>query len=95
MSDKGHAARLVLYPCYDPTTGRYRSFPCSQCKAVGCVFGKKPTRIRPALGTGYRYCQGCGTPFRARTRAIWCSEACRKPGVLARQRDYDRSRRAR
>ncbi len=31
------------FPCIDPQTRRYRSFPCSQCKATSCAFGKKPT----------------------------------------------------
>lgn len=50
------------YPCLDDSR-RYRSFPCSQCKAASCWMGKKPT-ARPAgvSADGYPICEGCNKP---------------------------------
>ncbi len=52
-----------VYPCLDEMR-RYRSFPCSQCTAIGCIFGKKP-KVRVELAAGQKRCalEECNQPF--------------------------------
>ncbi len=57
---------MSVYPCLDELR-RYRSFPCSQCKAVSCWMGSKP-QLRPKGGmdaaTGLPICDACGLPVK-------------------------------
>lgn len=75
------------YPCLDPVTHRYRSFPCSKCRASGCIFGKKPvSKVRVELGPGRKACEECGAPYQAYGKSKYCSDACRKKAMYARRK---------
>ncbi len=76
---------MSIYPCVDEMR-RYRSFPCSQCKAPDCLFGKKPAGPKPKLAEGQRHCGHCSTPFRASGRNRYCSETCRYQAMMKRRR---------
>ena len=81
-----------VYPCIDPVTHRYRSFPCSQCQAPKCLFGRKPKgRVAVVLAPGQKACEVCGTPYRAYGKSKYCSDECRKRAV-AKQRRRRRNR---
>ncbi len=77
----------VAYPCLDPATRRYRSFPCSQCEAEGCLFGKKPVvRAKVNLAAGQKACERCGTPYQAYGKSKYCSDECRKKALYKRRK---------
>ena len=76
---------MSMYPCLDEQR-RYRSFPCSQCKASSCWMGKKPAAAKPVLHPGQRHCGHCGTPFRATGRNRYCTETCRYQAMMKRRR---------
>jgi hypothetical protein len=74
------------WPCLDEHR-RYRSFPCSQCKAATCWRGKKPASARPiTLHAGQRACDHCGIPYHASGRNRYCSETCRYDAMMKRRR---------
>ncbi len=68
-----------IYPCLDEMR-RYRSFPCSECQAPTCVFGKKPKR-KVELEPGQKRCQMCQEPFWPGSGTLakrrYCSVECR------------------
>ncbi len=73
---------MSAYPCIDPQTRRYRSFPCSQCRAVGCVFGKKPRTLAP----GQKHCRECDDPFTPGTGGqLYCKDVCRRRAMEKRR----------
>lgn len=76
---------MGVYPCLDEMR-RYRSFPCSQCKAASCWMGKKPAGRKPQLHPGQRACEHCGSPFRATGRNRYCTETCRYNAMMQRRR---------
>ena len=73
------------YPCLDEHR-RYRSFPCSECRAASCWMGEKPVAAKPALHPGQRHCEHCGTPFRPTGRGRYCAESCRYQAMMRRRR---------
>ena len=75
----------MVYPCLDEHR-RYRSFPCSECLAPRCVFGRKPAKPEPELAPGQRRCNHCGTPFYATGRTLYCDETCRYRAMMKRRR---------
>ncbi len=81
-----YAPLSTSYPCYDPITRRYRSFPCSQCRAARCILGKKPVIRKIELHPGQRACGYCHMPFHATGRACYCSETCRYEAMMKRRR---------
>ena len=77
---------MSVWPCLDDNR-RYRSFPCSQCKAPSCWMGKKPKPVaRIPLGPGQKPCNYCSTPFRANGRTRYCSETCRYKAMMQRRK---------
>ena len=82
---------MGMYPCLDENR-RYRSFPCSQCKAERCIFGKKPvSQTRVTLAPGQKACEVCGTPYQAYGKSKYCSDECRRKAI-AKQRRRRRNR---
>ncbi len=62
---------MSAWPCLDDSR-RYRSFPCSQCTAPTCLFGRKPgapASHRPVFRNGERLplCERCGLPVKPNT----------------------------
>lgn len=80
------------YPCIDELR-RYRSFPCSECRAEGCWMGRKPTPRAAAtpLAAGEKACEVCGAPYEVSGKRKYCTDECRKKAV-AKQRKGRRSR---
>lgn len=79
------------YPCVDEMR-RYRSFPCSQCWAETCLFGKKPAvRITVQLSPGQKACEVCSNPYQAYGKSKYCTDECRRKAV-AKQRKIRRKR---
>ncbi|MDP9382811.1 MAG: hypothetical protein M3Q29_22245 [Chloroflexota bacterium] len=79
------------FPCVDENR-RYRSFPCSQCKAEKCVFGKKPAaKAQITLAAGQKACEVCGTAYQAYGKSKYCSDECRRKAI-AKQRRKRRSK---
>jgi hypothetical protein len=80
-------AEPTRYPCLD-SWGRYRAFPCGECEAPGCVFGRKPLSAAPQPREGERRCDFCRRPFRPEpgTRRRYCSEPCRLGAAFERRR---------
>jgi predicted nucleic acid-binding Zn ribbon protein len=79
------------YPCLDEHR-RYKSFPCSQCQAVTCIFGKKPaSKPQVTLSPGQKACEVCGTPYQAYGKSKYCSDDCRRKAI-AKQRRRRRNR---
>ncbi len=74
---------MNVWPCLDENR-RYRSFPCSQCTAEGCVFGKKP-EARPV-----KKCIRCGDPMppHLKAHAIYCGGDCKWEAGEERKREH-------
>ncbi len=82
---------MSAYPCLDENR-HYRSFPCSQCWAERCIFGKKPvSKARITLAPGQKACEVCGTPYQAYGKSKYCSDECRRKAI-AKQRRRRRNR---
>ncbi len=82
---------MGVYPCLDEYR-RYRSFPCSQCKAERCLFGKKPiSQIKVTLAVGQKACEVCSAAYKAYGKSKYCSDDCRRKAI-AKQRKRRRSR---
>lgn len=82
---------MGVYPCLDENR-RYRAFPCSQCKAERCIFGKKPaSQARVSLAPGQKACEVCGSAYQAYGKSKYCSDACRRQAI-AKQRRRRRNR---
>lgn len=82
---------MESYPCLDENR-RYKSFPCSQCKASGCIFGKKPVRtLTVQLSPGQKACEVCGSSYQAYGKSKYCTEDCRRKAI-AKQRKRRRNR---
>ena len=82
---------MSIFPCLDENR-RYRSFPCSQCKAAKCIFGKKPaSKPRVTLAAGQKACEVCGSPYQAYGKSKYCTDECRRKAI-AKQRRKRRSR---
>lgn len=82
---------MSVFPCIDENR-RYRSFPCSQCQAERCIFGKKPAaQVRVTLAPGQKACEVCGAPYQAYGKSKYCTDECRRKAI-AKQRRKRRSR---
>jgi len=91
MQQIRHTATRPKYPCIDEMR-RYRSFPCSECWAEECLFGRKPQKsIAVQLAPWEKECGVCRTPYRSYGKQKYCSDACRKRAV-ATQRKHRRAR---
>ncbi len=91
MTQPHDATPRRKYPCMDDMR-HYRSFPCSQCWAETCLFGKKPlVRVKVQLAPGQKACEACGRPYQAYGKSKYCSDACRRK-ALAKRRKIRRRR---
>lgn len=82
---------MTSFPCLDENR-RYRAFPCSQCKAPTCIFGKKPVaKTLVTLHIGQKACEVCGGAYQAYGKSKYCSDECRRKAV-AKQRRKRRSK---
>ncbi len=80
-----------VYPCIDAETRRYKSFPCSQCQADGCVFGKKPVvKVAVKLEAGQKACEVCDAvyaPAKNATKTRYCGDPCRRKAIAKKRRE--------
>lgn len=77
---------MRIYPCIDEYR-RYRSYPCSRCRAAGCIFGSKPRRkMQAVLLPGQKACEVCGFPYQAYGKSKHCSDGCRRKAAVGRRR---------
>lgn len=84
MTQPRDAMLRPKHPCLDDMR-RYRSFPCSECWAETCVFGKKPVvRMKVRLAPGQKACEACGSPYQAYGKSKYCSDACRRKALAER-----------
>ncbi|MDP9352431.1 MAG: hypothetical protein M3P51_12970, partial [Chloroflexota bacterium] len=63
------------------------AFPCSQCKAETCLFGKKPAvKESVSLVNGQKACEVCGSAYQAYGKSKYCSDDCRRKAIAKQRR---------